>query len=284
MRKKRFLLYVVMDMSQSMSWNDETGKAKIRTAMEILPGVIETAKKSATVSSALRVSIVGFNQGAAELFLPNESIERHDVRSLERWWESTKESVFKKCSGQTYFSMMFKKLNEIIRRDQEKYDNSKFQLYRPVVYLLTDGKPEGQFETQEAIQKSLTLLQSEQGGRKPPAILSIGIGDDVNQDNIQEYAAGRTVMRWRYDKEKDRNLPEFSDGEYKRGNKAMAFIFKGDKAPYKLRTLNDAVLQSIVKSIQQVEEYSNSNGLQNAGAEPTFSVGFEPLFVDDERI
>ena len=43
--KRFFSLYVVMDMSESMSWKDSTGEAKIRTAMEIVPGIIEIAEK-----------------------------------------------------------------------------------------------------------------------------------------------------------------------------------------------------------------------------------------------
>ena len=62
MRRKIFSLYVVMDMSESMSWKDSTGEAKIRTAMEIVPGIIEIAEKNTSVAAALRVSVIGFNQ------------------------------------------------------------------------------------------------------------------------------------------------------------------------------------------------------------------------------
>ena len=71
MRRKIFSLYVVMDMSESMSWKDSTGEAKIRTAMEIVPGIIEIAEKNTSVAAALRVSVIGFNQTASEIFEPS---------------------------------------------------------------------------------------------------------------------------------------------------------------------------------------------------------------------
>lgn len=277
MRKKRFLLYVVMDMSESMSWKDETGKAKIQTAMEILPSIIEAAKRSSTVSSALRVSVLGFDQVTTELFAPQTDVEKHDIRSLTQWWNGKKEEIFKSCSGQTYFSVMFNKLNTIIRRDQSKYDSKDYELYRPVVYLLTDGKPEGACETNEAINNALRVLRSEEGDRKAPVILSIGIGDDVVRANIEEYAAGRVTKQWKFDKEKGKEIPEYFDGEYQRGNKDMAFMFRGNNISFKLSRLNRAVLDSIVKSIQKIEN-------KISVAEPDFAGGMNALFDDDERI
>lgn len=268
---RRLLLYVVIDMSLSMSQSDEAGKTKIQTAMEIIPSVIETAKKHATIAASLRVAVIGFNQSVEELFLPDERIGKHDIRSLESWWESSKESVLKKCSGKTCFSWMFRKLNEIITRDQEEYQESYIRMDRPVVYLLTDGRWEEEVESREEIKESLMLLRSELDGKKAPEIFSIGIGDDVNQDNILEYAAGRKVRQWSYDKEKDRRVLEFSNGEYKCENESMAFIFKGDKAAYKLRAFNNAVLRSsLVRRLIKIECEST----------PGFSINFdeaEPL-------
>ena len=71
MRRKIFSLYVVMDMSESMSWKDSTGEAKIRTAMEIVPGIIEIAEKNTSVAAALRVSVIGSNQTHLRFLSPH---------------------------------------------------------------------------------------------------------------------------------------------------------------------------------------------------------------------
>lgn len=285
MRRKIFSLYVVMDMSESMSWKDSTGEAKIRTAMEIVPGIIEIAEKNTAVAAALRVSVIGFNQTTSEIFEPSLPLVDRDGLELREWWRNSKESIYRNCSGQTYFSVMFEQLNRVIRRDQRQFDPNKYELYRPVVYLLTDGKPEGQCETSAAIESALSALRTEKDNVKAPAILAIGIGDDVNRNNIVQYAAGKLIRRWRHDAEKGKDVAEYSNGNYVRGNEAMAFVFKGDKTAYQLKSINRAVLQSVVNSIQErSENYSNSKLSVIGAGEPDFTRGFSMILDSNERL
>lgn len=286
MRKRIFLLYVVMDMSESMSWNDENGQAKIRTAMNIVPSIVESTKRNSTVAAALRVSVIGFNQSVSELFETDKTIKDRHVYALDAWWKANKENLVAKCNGQTYFSKLFEELNVIIKRDQRAFDSKEYELYRPVVYLLTDGKPEGKSETKEAINTSLNTLVSDSGDMKAPAILSIGIGDKVARFNIEQYAAGRLIKKWKYDPEKKKDIPEYSNGEYKKSNKHMAFVFKGNNASRNLKSVNRAVVKSVINSIQQVESPVGSTGRQGliSTDEPDFTGGFEMLIDEDEKI
>ena len=240
MRPRRFLLYVVMDMSESMSkYDEESGQAKILTAMNIVSNIIESTRRNATLASVLRISLIGFNQDVSDLYRydkDNKTIEDRDWEALETWWKNNKDDLASKCGGQTYFTILFKGLKEIIERDQKLYDPKKFELYRPVVYFLTDGRPFGDSETEDAIKKCYDELVSDAGDNmKPPAILTVGIGD-AEIKGVEKYAAGRTWTGSHY-------------GEYRKANKDMAFVFKGKKAMDMLYRLNAAVLDCITNSM-----------------------------------
>ena len=284
MRKRIFLLYVVMDMSESMSWNDETGQAKIQTAMDIVPSIIESTKRNSTVAAALRVSVIGFNQNVSELFEANKTIRDRHVYALDNWWKNNRDELSSKCQGQTYFTKLFKDLNQIIKRDQRMFDPKEYELYRPVVYFLTDARPEGGCETVDAVKKEFNELVSDSGEMKAPAILAIGIGDAARKD-IEQYAAGRLIKKWKFDEEQNKDLPEYSNGEYKKPNKDMAFVFKGEKAERKLKSLNRAVVKSVINSIQQVDQPIDVTHQGPIIAdEPDFTGGFEMLIDEDEKI
>ena len=288
--KKRFLLYVVMDMSESMTWpiksNDPNTNEKlpIDVAMDIVPSIIKTAKNDSTVSSALRISVLGFNETAFTLFGGEaDDIETKDPQALNAWWlQASKESLRHKCAGQTYYSALFDKLCETIKRDQRRYGNSaEYELGRPVVYFLTDGKWEGKYETEGKVNAAYKRLVSETD-HKAPIILVIGIGDKVSIEDIGKYGAGRVTANWEYDAEKGKRVRKFyPSGDYLTGNDTMAFILKGDNQLKVLPPLNKAVIQSIVNSIN-----SRSSRGPIPRNEPDFRRAFEQIdgLIDNEEV
>lgn len=286
--KKRFLLYVVMDMSESMTRpikSDDpntNGKLPIDVAMDIVPSIIRSAKDDTTVSSALRISVLGFNQTVFNLFEKKaDDIETKDPQALNTWWQQTsKESLRRECVGQTYYSVLFEKLCETVKRDQRRYSNSEeYVLGRPVVYFLTDGKWEGNNETEEKVSAAYKRLVSETD-HKAPIMLVIGIGDNVSKKDIGKYGAGRVTAKWEYDPEKGKDVKKYyPSGDYLTGNDVMAFILKGDNQVKVLPQLNKAVIQSIVNSI-------NSRGSRGPIPEPNFPPAFKQIdrLYDNEEI
>ena len=273
MKKRRFRLYVVMDMSESMTRPMESkdpqikGKIPFDVAMDIVPSIIDTVinkkrdnpsdlqNENTVVSSALRISVIGFHQTAFSLLAHPKTgvdpdIETKNIQILNSWWNSVnKASLRKSCGGQTYYSVLFDKLCEWIKRDQKKYDPAAYELGRPVVYFLTDGHPEGNYETMEKVNAAYDKLVSETD-HKAPIIVVIGIGNDVTEENIGKYGAGRVTAKWEYDPEKGKRVKKYSpDGPYRTHNQNMSFILKGNSAVKVLPPLNKKVIESIMNSI-----------------------------------
>ncbi len=284
MKKKRiFPLYVVIDMSESMKWLDKNGQPPISSAMEIVPTIIESTKRNAQLSAALKVSVIGFNQKASELFMPKKSILDRNVYQLDEWWKKNKDDLVNSCRGKTYYSVLFKKLNEIIKRDQAALDPKEYIQFRPVVYFLTDGSTEQEYELKKTVSDAHDELVSESSGKKPPIILAIGVGEKVEEEDLVEFAAGRLTKEFKFDKDKNKNMPIYSNGVYKKANKDMAFILRGDNAIYHLRSINKGLVKCVIDSIlpaQRTEDH-DSNFLEpdTGGFKPII-----PMIDDEERV
>lgn len=114
--------------------------------------------------------------------------------------------------------------NAIIKRDQSLFLEKVFDLHRPIVYFITDGKPEGDDETEEAIQTAYNELTEDNDDRqfKAPAIYAIGIGNDIPKEVLEKYAADgiRLVRTTKQCREYDRS--------YKRANPDMSVLLRGD--------------------------------------------------------
>lgn len=268
--KKLCLLYIVLDMSQSMDILCNSGKSRIETAMGIIPDLLRSSKNNSTIQGAMRVSVIGFNQIARELFKAvkddedidertiGELIDKRTIGELKKWWGDFERKVTEDLEkdiehrslivGQTYFTVLFEYLTEMIKRDTDILSKKGiYELYRPVVYFLTDGEYQGDNETQDAVDKCYDKLTSISEVASP-AIFAIGICDGMTKGEIARYAAGKTKTIF------DKAGRHDSTVKYKKHNESMAVAIANEDFDNKLKKVNRAVLKSLEDS------FSNRQG------------------------
>ena len=229
---KIMTIYLVIDMSQSMTWEDKlTGKKRIDTATSIFPVISKELENDATAIENLRLNVLGFNQ-KVHLFLRNAKLEQFNE------WENNNLDKIKRgegCIGQTYYGELFKRLKEYIVADYSMLEARNCEYFRPLVYFLSDGIPEGEDERYLRNQYRALVTQQGQRERWNPSIFCIGMGDELSFKRIREYAAGKVRTQ---------------GNRYQIGNGNMAFVVrKGQNVEDALEALNHLVLKVIKDSL-----------------------------------
>ena len=230
MRNTIFPAYVVIDFSESMKrFVDSNGKrTRIDVAKDIIPTLLESMKKDASVAESLRVRVIGFNQSiifCTELF---------DYYELNQWYEREKSSFESKCNWQTWYGSVFDKLYECINKDVNSIAGEGKGYYRPLVYFLTDGIPEG--ENPADRDKKYQNLVNNRDSHRNPVIFCVGIGTE-DMSTLKQYGASSLGS---------------NNGEYQTHNNKMTFIIKkGVKTGDALEVLNENVVETIKYSLQQ---------------------------------
>lgn len=210
---KIMTIYLVIDMSESMTWNDKlTGKMRIDTATSIFPVISKELENDATAIENLRLNVLGFNQ-EVHRFLRNATL-----RDFDKWKNENLDKIKRGegCIGQTYYGELFKRLKEYIDADYSMLESKNCEYFRPLVYFLSDGIPEG--EDASYLRNQYRALVTQQGRRERwnPSIFCIGMGDELSFTRIREYAAGKVRTQ---------------GNRYQIGNGNMAFVVrKGQNA------------------------------------------------------
>ena len=239
MRNTIFPAYVVIDFSESMAWTVDSrgGRPRIEVAKEIIPTLLKSMKTDLSVAESLRVRVIGFNQGLAFC------TEMFDYRGLEKWYNEEKAFFKSKCQWQTWYGAAFKKIHECIDNDINKLIREGKSYYRPLVYFLTDGVPEGE-DSKERDRKYRALVNNSDSHRNP-VIFCVGIGTG-DMSILEQYGASRLGSK---------------NGEYRTHNKKMTFVIrKGVKTGDGLEVLNENVVETIKYSLQQRDgSVSNHN-------------------------
>lgn len=229
---KIMTIYLVIDMSESMTWEDKlSGKMRIETATSIFPVISKELDNDATGIENLRLNVIGFNQGV-HLFLRNATIKQFNE------WKNDNLDKIKKgegCSGQTYYGELFKTLKEYIDKDYSMFESKNYEYFRPLVYFLSDGDPVGEEEHYIRNQYRALVTQQGQKERWNPSIFCIGIGDELTFQKIRKYAAGKVRTK---------------GNKYQIDNGNMAFVVrKGQNVEDALGDLNHLVLKVIKDSL-----------------------------------
>lgn len=229
---KIMTIYLVIDMSESMTWEDKlTGKMRIDTATSIFPVISKELDNDATGIENLRLNVLGFNQ-EVHLFLQNATIEQ-----FNKWKNNNLDKIKKGegCIGRTYYGELFKRLKEYIVADYSMLESEKSEYFRPLVYFLSDGDPVGEEESYIKNQYRALVTQQGKKERWNPSIFCIGIGDELTFQKIRKYAAGKVRTK---------------GNKYQIDNGNMAFVVrKGQNVEDALGDLNHLVLKVIKDSL-----------------------------------
>ena len=229
---KIMTIYLVIDMSESMTWEDKlSGKMRIDTATSIFPVISKELENDATAIESLRLNVLGFNQ-EVHRFLRNAKL-----RDFDKWKNENLDKIKRGegCIGQTYYGELFKRLKEDIVADYSMLESRNCEYFRPLVYFLSDGNPEGEDLSYVKNQYRALVTQQGQKERWNPSIFCIGIGDELTFKRIREYAAGKVRTQ---------------GNRYQIGNGNMAFVVrKGQNVEDALGDLNHLVLKVIKDSL-----------------------------------
>lgn len=252
-----FPVYVVIDFSESMAWPIGPNDTKIRidVARDIIPTLTESMEDDASIAESLRVRVIGFNRNISFC------TELLDYYGLIEWYNKEKNEFKSKCMGTTWYGNAFAKLHSCINDDIDKLTQNGDEYLRPLVYFLTDGKPEGE-QAEERNRKYEALVNNEDPGRNP-VILCVGIGRE-DMSILEQYGASR--------------VGGTASGEYRTHNKDMTFVTKtGVKTGEGLKKLNEKVIRVIKDSLR------NRVGNDPARKELDCSV-FQEKDVQDELV
>lgn len=227
-------VYFVFDTSGSMkNINPITNEVAIKLAPEVLRSLRKELNKEVLVDQ-LRFNVITFNTDVHSL-LRNGTFEE-----FKRWVDNDLACQLAEnaCTGLTKFGKMFAHLNSCIEQDITSLANQDNH-FRPLVYLVSDGKPEG--EDANYVQQQYRKMVGHTGTKERwnPVVLCIALGDEKKYHLIKRYGAGRVGSK---------------GGAYRYDNWRMAFgTKKGGNLRRGLETLNESVIKSIRSSLVQGE-------------------------------
>ncbi|MFT4127534.1 MAG: VWA domain-containing protein [Gordonia sp. (in: high G+C Gram-positive bacteria)] len=166
--KKRLPVYVVIDTSWSMSDDN-----KIQAAREILPTIRDSCLEEPLLKAKALFSIIEMNT-KSQVLMALGSI-------------STAPEIQLNPSGLTNYQEVFELLRTTIEHDYQTLKADGVTSHRPVVFFITDGEPQGdQPDGRRRAFESLT----DKDWRRRPNIVMFGVGSDVSEDTLKQYAAG----------------------------------------------------------------------------------------------
>ena len=219
-------VYLVLNTSASMSDN-----GAIEAAINLVPQMIDTLERQPSVADKIRVEIIRFDKNAEFMFsLGGKS-------ALDEWWEQNRTSAFHADGETACYGAAFRLLRsriEIgtkqIKAEDAPEPGQKFLVYRPVVFLITDGKPLDKPADRERACSELTHF----GFSERPNSVCIGVGD-AKAEALKPYGAGKSNT---------------SDNKYAVGNISHVFVAKDGVAPADaLQKIIPKIIDSIVHSV-----------------------------------
>ncbi|SNY65269.1 vWA domain-containing protein [Paractinoplanes atraurantiacus] len=207
--------YVMVDVSQSMSYG-----GALESANEIMPKVADAIDASPMLADIVRFGAMDFSDDARVV------LRLGDLRNVPMIPKFT-------TRGRTSYAAAFRLLRQEIERDVVQLRQDNFRVYRPVVFMITDGEPTDEDGELEAAYKELT----DPGFKARPNILVFGVGT----------ATKEALDPWVYPKT---------------GAKAMrSYVARAGVEPKTaIAKATEALLGSIVASAQSVDEAGQSGG------------------------
>ncbi|MCU7727005.1 VWA domain-containing protein [Actinoplanes sp. KI2] len=207
--------YVVVDVSQSMEYS-----GAIHSANEILPKVADAIDGSPMLADIVRFGAMDFSDDAQVV------LRLGDLRNVPMLPKFT-------VRGRTSYAAAFRLLRKEIERDLAQLRIDGFRVYRPAVFMITDGEPTDDDNELKAAYEELTDPEF----KARPNILMFGVGA----------ATKEALDPWVFPKA---------------GKRAMRSYVAGAGADPKtaIAKAAEALLGSIVASASSVSEAGESGG------------------------
>jgi uncharacterized protein YegL len=121
--------YIVVDVSYSMGEALSSGEAApIDTANAMLPPIIDAITANPSLADVVRLGVIDFSDDA-RVVLP-----LGDLRNVRHLPQLT-------VRGGTSYVAAFRRLRQDIERDVAELKGDGYRVYRPAVFLITDGAP-----------------------------------------------------------------------------------------------------------------------------------------------
>ena len=160
-------VYIAVDHSWSMS---PTENNAIDAANSLIPTIIRTCVKNPLADERARFCVIGFNDSARV------------VAPLARG-TNLAEHTFTAERG-TDFSKVFSLLKSQLESDYASLKADGYKVYRPAVFLITDGEP---LDNPAAAFAELTDPNFD----RRPNLSVFGLGHNVPQEVVETYTAGK---------------------------------------------------------------------------------------------
>ncbi|WP_460990454.1 vWA domain-containing protein [Sinomonas soli] len=159
-------VYIAVDHSWSMSPRENNA---IDAANSLIPTIIRTCIKNPLADERARFCVIGFNDRAQM------------VSPLARG-ANLAQHTFEASNG-TSFTEVFKLLKAQMEDDYSSLKADGYKVYRPAVFLITDGEP------QDDPAPAFAELTDTNFSRRPN--LSVfGVGPNVPREVVETYTAG----------------------------------------------------------------------------------------------
>ena len=162
-------IYIAVDHSYSMSEKENNA---IGAANALIPTIIDTCIKNPLADERARFSVIGFNDHARL------------VSPLARGTNLTPHTF--EASNGTNFSEVFKLLKSQIDSDYTSLKADGYKVYRPAVFLITDGEPQD-----EAAAASAFATLTDPNFDRRPNLSVFGVGPNVPSEVVNTYTAGK---------------------------------------------------------------------------------------------
>lgn len=158
-------VYIAVDHSWSMSPGQNNA---IDAANSLIPTIVRTCIKNPLADERARFAVIGFN-------------DRAQVVSELARGTNLNMHTFEATNG-TNFSEVFKLLKTQLASDYAALKADGFKVYRPAVFLITDGEP---LDDPSAAFAALTDESFDQR----PNLSVFGVGHNVPQEVVERYVS-----------------------------------------------------------------------------------------------
>jgi uncharacterized protein YegL len=156
--------YFAIDVSYSME-----NSGAIHSAAKIVPEVIDAISLSPVLSDVVRVGLIDFSDDARVV------LRLDDVRNVTNIPPLT-------ARGGTSFAQAFKLLLKEIEADRIQLKSEGYKVYRPAVFLITDGEPTDPEQITEAAFRELT----DPSFKARPNIIPFGV-DQATKEQLDKW-------------------------------------------------------------------------------------------------
>ena len=180
-----FPLFFLIDTSQSMGWpadntdSSKTSATRIDAANQLLPAIIDICDSKPTLQSRIRLELIPFNE-TAEVAIPlckYQEFTRYKNYRFDTNWQTRYSEDF---------HLLYDELKHRMDNLQREASLAEIQVNTPVVFFLTDGKPEG--DDDERINEWWSKISADDFEHRPNFI-SIGVCQEA-EGKLSKYQCG----------------------------------------------------------------------------------------------